>query len=110
MSDAEFDGHAVVSTLAGSASLTIRRHVGALCLPILTLLLDPDDVQRMHDELAQALADQPRPKVRVHQDRRNGTWRITCPIHPDLPGRWTHQAGAMHAAGNHLHYSHQETR
>lgn len=107
MSLTEFDGHATVSTLAGSASLTIRRHIGPLCLPVLTLLLDPDDVRRMHDELGAALRP---PKLRVEQDRRTGTWRITCPMHPDLPGRWTHQAGAMHAAGNHLHYSHQEQR
>lgn len=103
----ELVGHANVTTLAGSASLTIHRHIGPLCIPFMTLLLDPAEVAAMHAELGKALAPA-RPRMRVEQDPRNGLWRIDCPMHPDLPGRWIHQAGAMAGAYNHLHYSHQE--
>jgi hypothetical protein len=104
------DGHLVVTTLAGNATVTVHRHLGPFCIPLLSMVLDPADVLRLADELTQASVPPPpvvkrRIKVRLI-DKPLGTWGFDCPECFGTAGSWMDQQGALAAAYRHISREH----
>lgn len=106
-------GHVVVTTLAGNASLTVHQHAGPFCLPVLSMVLDPADVLRLADELTRASVPEPpvvRRRLQVRQNPRSRLWGIDCPECLPLPGLWIDQTSALAAANQHLADEHASER
>ena len=86
--------HVVVDDLAGSVTLAVHKNVGPYCLPVLNIVLDPDQVLDLATRLTRAAVPPPpvvtRPAQldRVWVQKVQGTWRVGCPcclevLHPD---------------------------
>lgn len=113
MTTQEFYGHVAIGSVPGIAEATLAVYQHAIapdghvrCFPKFTAVLEPDAVQRLRRELDDALrAAHPRMRVRRADDGL--LWRIDCPNHPNLPGRWLNQPAALAAAYAHV-ARHQE--
>lgn len=108
------EGHVVLTTLAGRASLSVHRKVDGLCEPICSVMLEPSDVLDLATRLTQASVPAPpvvQQRIEVRRDDDAlALWRFECPECFPVAGRFMGQPDALAAAYRHLEVEHASER
>lgn len=104
--------HLVVDTLAGSATVSMRKHVAwagqSYCVEVGSVLLDPAEVLELATRLTRAaVPDLPQLKRRLLiRQRPDGKWFVVCPECFPLDRAWHDQPAALAGAFAHLEAEH----
>lgn len=100
------EGHVIVDTLAGSATVTVHRRIGPYCYELGTVLLDPDQVLELATTLTRAAVPPPPTTRRLQVRTSGGVWTVVCPECVELPGTWHDHQLALKAARWHIETEH----
>lgn len=93
----------------GHLVVTVHLRTPFGCEPIVTAVLDPDDVLDLATTLTAASVPPPpvvRRRVRVERTRLAGTWKVRCPECFPLPGAYFNHSSAIAGAYRHLATEH----
>lgn len=103
--------HLVVTTLAGRASLTVHRRSGEHCIPVSSMVLEPDEVLALATALTRASVPEPpvvAKRIEIRRDEDSGLWRFECPECFPVEGTFFDQPAALEAAYRHIGRDHAE--